>query len=91
LRWPQHGKHIFCEKPVALDLAQTDRALAAVAAAGVTLQIGFNRRFDANFGRMQQAAGQWRHRHPQDFAYCQSRPGTPPISYIKVSGGFFSI
>lgn len=40
------GKHIFCEKPIALNLADADRALAAVHAAGVTLQIGFMRRYD---------------------------------------------
>ena len=45
------GKHIFCEKPIAHSLGQIDRALAAVEAAGVQLQIGFNRRFDANFAR----------------------------------------
>src|SRR5947207_12342768 len=38
------GKHIFCEKPVDLDLKRIDAALAAVAKAGVKLQIGFNRR-----------------------------------------------
>ena len=42
----QAGKAIFCEKPVSLDLAEVDRALAAVEAAGVPFQIGFNRRFD---------------------------------------------
>jgi myo-inositol 2-dehydrogenase/D-chiro-inositol 1-dehydrogenase len=40
------GKAIFCEKPVSLDLAEVDRALGAVEAAGVPFQIGFNRRFD---------------------------------------------
>ena len=49
------GKHIFCEKPIAHSLVQIDRALAAVEAAGVQLQIGFNRRFDANFARVRQA------------------------------------
>ena len=29
---PRAGKHIFCEKPIALDLAQIDRTLAAVEA-----------------------------------------------------------
>ena len=82
----QHGKHIFCEKPVALDLAQTDRALAAVAAAGVTLQIGFNRRFDANFGRMQQAVASGAIGTPKILHIVSRDPAPPPISYIKVSG-----
>ncbi|WP_433730071.1 Gfo/Idh/MocA family oxidoreductase [Actinoplanes sp. CA-051413] len=39
------GKHVFCEKPMALDLPDADRAVAAARAAGVVLQVGFNRRF----------------------------------------------
>ena len=51
----QAGKHIFCEKPIAHTLPQIDAALAAVEKAGVKLQIGFNRRFDANFARVRDA------------------------------------
>jgi predicted dehydrogenase len=40
------GKAIFCEKPVSLDLAEVDRALTAVAQAGVPFQVGCNQRFD---------------------------------------------
>ncbi len=47
----QAGKAIFCEKPIAYDLAETDRALAAVRASAVLLQIGFQRRFDSSFRR----------------------------------------
>ncbi|MEU4243355.1 Gfo/Idh/MocA family oxidoreductase [Actinoplanes sp. NPDC026619] len=39
------GKHVFCEKPMALTLADADRAIDACRAAGVILQVGFNRRF----------------------------------------------
>jgi predicted dehydrogenase len=39
------GKHVFMEKPFTLDVASADRALAAVARAGVTLGIGYHRRF----------------------------------------------
>ena len=49
------GKAIFCEKPVSLDLAAVDRAMAAVATAGVALQIGFNRRFDPAHASVQGA------------------------------------
>ena len=41
-----NGKHIFCEKPLALTVEECDEAKTAVKTAGVKLQIGFNRRFD---------------------------------------------
>jgi predicted dehydrogenase len=40
------GKHVFCEKPTTTTTADADRALAAVAAAGVCLGIGHERRFE---------------------------------------------
>lgn len=43
------GKHIFCEKPLALSMEDCDRAIGAVSAAGVKLQLGFMRRFDAGY------------------------------------------
>lgn len=43
------GKHVFCEKPMAITLADADRAIAAAASAGVVLQVGFNRRFAPGF------------------------------------------
>src|SRR5262245_1116375 len=48
----QAGKHVFCEKPMALMLADADRAIDAAMAAGVALQVGFNRRFAADFADM---------------------------------------
>ena len=45
----QAGKHILCEKPMAMNTAECDAMLAAVEKAGVKLQIGFMRRFDAGF------------------------------------------
>jgi inositol 2-dehydrogenase len=43
------GKAIFCEKPIALTLAETDAMLAAAEKAGVLFQVGFMRRFDRGF------------------------------------------
>src|SRR5205823_3047346 len=40
----QAGKNVFCEKPMALSPADADRAIDAARAAGVVLQVGFNRR-----------------------------------------------
>ena len=41
----QAGKHVFCEKPLALNLADAREINAAVKKAGVKNQIGFNYRF----------------------------------------------
>ena len=49
------GKHVFCEKPISLDLEQIDETLAIVEKAGVKFQVGFNRRFDASFARVREA------------------------------------
>jgi myo-inositol 2-dehydrogenase / D-chiro-inositol 1-dehydrogenase len=43
------GKGVFCEKPMALTLADADRAIDAARAGGVVLQVGFNRRFAADW------------------------------------------
>jgi len=40
------GRHVFVEKPFTLSLADCDRALEAVAAAGVRLGIGYEKRFE---------------------------------------------
>ncbi len=85
----QAGKHIFCEKPIALDLAAIDRALEAVKDAGVKLQIGFNRRFDPNFQRVRQAVATGEIGQPHLLRITSRDPAPPPIGYIKVSGGIF--
>ncbi|MGW5433984.1 Gfo/Idh/MocA family oxidoreductase [Streptomyces sp. NPDC004059] len=43
------GKAVYCEKPMAVTLAEADRAITAVEKAGVPLQVGFNRRYDYGF------------------------------------------
>ncbi|MEZ4667039.1 MAG: Gfo/Idh/MocA family oxidoreductase [Anaerolineae bacterium] len=42
-------KAIFCEKPTALTLSETDKMIAAVEKAGVMFQVGFMRRFDKGY------------------------------------------
>ncbi|MBZ0282710.1 MAG: Gfo/Idh/MocA family oxidoreductase [Anaerolineae bacterium] len=48
------GKNIFCEKPAALTLAETDAIIAAVEKAGVMFQVGFMRRFDRGYAAAKQ-------------------------------------
>jgi predicted dehydrogenase len=46
------GKHVFCEKPFALSLADARAALAACRKAGVALGVGHNRRLWPSIRRM---------------------------------------
>lgn len=83
------GKPIFCEKPVSLDLAETDRALDALAASGTPVFLGFNRRFDPSHRAVaeQVRTGALGDLH---LVRITSRdPAPPPLAYIAVSGGIF--
>jgi len=85
----QAGKHIFCEKPIALDLKKIDEAIAAVEKAGVKLQVGFNRRFDPSFRKAKKMVAEGKVGTPHLVRISSRDPQPPPISYIKVSGGIF--
>jgi predicted dehydrogenase len=41
----EHGKHVFCEKPFALTRADAAAAVESAEKAGVTIGVGYNRRF----------------------------------------------
>jgi myo-inositol 2-dehydrogenase/D-chiro-inositol 1-dehydrogenase len=83
------GKAIFCEKPVSLDLVEVDRALAAVDAAGVPFQIGFNRRFDPSHSAVAAAVAGGELGEPQLVRITSRDPAPPPLAYIHTSGGIF--
>jgi myo-inositol 2-dehydrogenase/D-chiro-inositol 1-dehydrogenase len=83
------GKDIFCEKPIALDLATTDAAIHAVEKHGVRLQVGFNRRFDKGYRRAKAeivAGGVGKVESIRD---TMRDPSPPPRDYVAVSGGLF--
>jgi myo-inositol 2-dehydrogenase/D-chiro-inositol 1-dehydrogenase len=83
------GKAIFCEKPVSLDLAEVDRALSAVEAAGVPFQIGFNRRFDPGHAAVAAAVADGAVGEPQLVRISSRDPAPPPLAYVRGSGGLF--
>jgi myo-inositol 2-dehydrogenase/D-chiro-inositol 1-dehydrogenase len=83
------GKAIFCEKPVSLDLAEVDRALGAVEAAGVPFQIGFNRRFDPAHASVRTAVAAGAVGEPRLARITSRDPAPPPLEYARRSGGLF--
>ena len=89
IRSVEAGVAAFCEKPVALDVATTREVLAAVAASGTPVQIGFQRRFDAGYTAARAAVrageiGEVRRAH---MLTCDPTP--PAERFVPTSGGIF--
>ena len=85
----QAGKAIFCEKPLALSLDELDRALDAVARAGVALQVGFNRRYDPGHRSVAEAVAGGRIGEPHVVRITSRDPAPPAAAYARTSGGLF--
>jgi myo-inositol 2-dehydrogenase/D-chiro-inositol 1-dehydrogenase len=83
------GKPIFCEKPIAQDLEQLDRALAAVDRAGVLFMVGFNRRFDPAHRSVRDAVASGTVGDVHVLRITSRDPEPPPAAYVRVSGGIF--
>ncbi len=82
-------KHIFCEKPIDVDIRRIKETLEIVKKEGVKLMVGFNRRFDRNFMRVHEAVVSGQIGTPQIVKITSRDPAPPPIEYIKKSGGIF--
>jgi myo-inositol 2-dehydrogenase/D-chiro-inositol 1-dehydrogenase len=83
------GKAIFCEKPIDLELARVDEAIAEVQSAGVPFFIGFNRRFDRSFQRLKTELSDGVVGRLEMVHIISRDPGPPPIEYLRQSGGLF--
>lgn len=84
------GKAIFCEKPLALSLEDSQKMVAAVEAAGVPLQVGFMRRFDAGYVRAKEMIDAGEIGDPILFKSISRDPVCPRTNYADPtkSGGF---
>ena len=83
------GKHVFCEKPIALDPERIRKTLEVVRKAGIKLQVGFNRRFDPTFARVRQAVVSGDVGALHLVKVVARDPSPPPIEYVAASGGMF--
>lgn len=83
------GKDIFCEKPISNDLAVIDNCLKAVEVNNVRLLVGFQRRFDSNFIKVQQQVKAGAVGDVRMFHITSRDPAPPPASYLAQSGGIF--
>jgi myo-inositol 2-dehydrogenase/D-chiro-inositol 1-dehydrogenase len=83
------GIPVFCEKPVAADVAGTLAVIDHISGSPVPVQIGFQRRFDAGYvaARAAVASGDlgWIH----TLRATTLDPAPPPAEYVAHSGGLF--
>jgi myo-inositol 2-dehydrogenase/D-chiro-inositol 1-dehydrogenase len=89
LRCVAAGVPVFCEKPVARDTVQAAELARRVADAGVEIQIGYPRRFDAAFTAIRAAVAEGELGWVHTVRSTTLDPAPPPQSYAAVSGGIF--
>ncbi|MFQ5554618.1 MAG: Gfo/Idh/MocA family oxidoreductase [Acidimicrobiia bacterium] len=83
------GVPAFCEKPIALDLDSTRSVVAAIAASGVTVQMGFQRRYDPAMREIRDRLTAGSLGTPYLVRSQTHDPSPPPLDYIPHSGGIF--
>ncbi|GLW64222.1 myo-inositol 2-dehydrogenase [Actinomadura rubrobrunea] len=83
------GMPVFCEKPLATDIDGTFQMVRSAAAAGVPVQVGFQRRFDPGYVAAREAVATGRLGWLHTVRSCSFDPAPPPPSYVPGSGGLF--
>ncbi|MFF0520052.1 Gfo/Idh/MocA family oxidoreductase [Actinomadura nitritigenes] len=83
------GLPVFCEKPLASDVDGTFQIVASAKKAGVPVQVGFQRRFDAGNAAAREALASGRLGWLHTVRSCSFDPAPPPPEYVPTSGGLF--
>ncbi|GAB2751811.1 Gfo/Idh/MocA family oxidoreductase [Salinifilum aidingensis] len=83
----RHGVPALCEKPIAADLAVTRALVERIEQAGLAVQVGLQRRFDAGYRavREQVRSGELGWVHSVRAVTADEQP--PPPEFIPASGG----
>jgi myo-inositol 2-dehydrogenase/D-chiro-inositol 1-dehydrogenase len=83
------NKHVYCEKPIHLDLKVVDKCLQKIKKHKNIIQLGFHRRFDLSHKKIKQILKSKKFGKIEQVIMYDRDPIPPPISYLKVSGGIF--
>lgn len=84
------GKHILCEKPVALCAADITRLAKDTAECGRVIQVGFNRRFDDDYRTLRARFGGGEVGDAVLIHITNHDPQCPPPAFAKTAGGIFA-
>ena len=89
LRAVRAGKAVLCEKPIDLDIAKADAAVAEIERGGGRVMVAFNRRFDPSAQRVRQAIDAGEIGAVRQVVITSRDPGLAPREYLRHSGGIF--
>lgn len=89
MRAVELGKAVLCEKPIDLNIAESEKAAANVERLGGKVMLAFNRRFDTTFAEIRRSIDAGRIGEVRQVVISSRDPGMPPAAYVKSSGGIF--
>nr|CAD7404955.1 unnamed protein product [Timema cristinae] len=85
----EKGKAVFCEKPVAGDIASTKRCYEKAKQVGQPLFTAFNRRFDPAYSQLRDRVRKGEVGHVHTIKVCSRDSPLPTLNYLKISGGIY--
>ncbi|MBV9674167.1 MAG: Gfo/Idh/MocA family oxidoreductase [Verrucomicrobia bacterium] len=83
------GKAVFCEKPIALDLAETKRVVDVVLSRKTPIQLGFMRRYDPGYAAAKKKIDQGELGNLETFRALSRDTFPPDLKFLLSSGGIF--
>jgi len=84
------GIPVFCEKPLATDLAATESLVGEIESSGIPFQLGFQRRFDAGYAEARRMVADGSLGTLYVVRLAGHDPEPPHEAYIPLSGGIFN-
>jgi len=83
------GKHVFCEKPISLNLDESDECYNLAKSKGLFLLVAFQRRYDPTFVKLKEVVEEGGIGTLQKVRTVSRDNPVPSIEYLKTSGGIY--
>ncbi|PNF29102.1 putative oxidoreductase YrbE [Cryptotermes secundus] len=84
-----HGKDVFCEKPVAESISSAEHCYKQAKKAGKLLFCAFQRRFDPAFNNIKERVRSGEVGHVHTIKTCSRDAQLPSLEYLRSSSGIF--
>lgn len=83
------GKAVWSEKPIALDITETERVVELVKTTGIPVQLGFMRRFDPGYVMAKERIESGALGRLETFRALSRDTYPPGLEFLRTSGGLF--